>query len=389
MARQQQFGGARQFGHAVFVHQNQLVIVAAKSGRPNVADQQGDTFAGAFELGVGHQVLTFGGKTHAIKRPRLRPLRLGSRKKNVGVFDKVQVGHFATAVFFDFLLTGGGGPPIRHGRRGDQGTGPRQGLQGGGHHVLRRHHIDPLHPMGGGQLHRPGNQHHLGTRFLRGPGNGKTHLARGVVGDAAHRVNRLKGGACRDQHLLPGQAFGLKVGNHLGHQIGGLQHAPVTGFTTGLIPGAHAQHNGPIGRHLVQVALGRRVGPHFPVHGRGQQQGRALTRSGQAQQAEQFIGPTLGQFGDEVGTARGDQQRIGLPAELDVGHVVVHAGVPLRTEHGPPRQGLHRHRRDELGRRLRHHHLHRGAFALQIAAKLGGFVASHPPGESQQNVFAL
>jgi hypothetical protein len=137
-----------------------------------------------------------------------------------------------------------------------------------------------------------------------------------------------------------------------------------------------------------QVALRGRVRPHLAVHGRGQQQGHALLRARQAQQAQQFVGPALGQAGDEIGAARRDQDGIGLAREVDVRHVVGLARIPLRAVHRPVRQRLHGHGRDELGGRLGHHHLHGGALLDERAAQLRRFVTGYASAEAQDDVFA-
>ncbi len=74
--------------------------------------------------------------------------------------------------------------------------------------------------------------------------------------------------------------------------------------------------------------------------------------------------------------------------QVDVRHVVGLARIPLRAIDRPVGQRLHRHRRDEMLRRLGHHHLHGGAFLDQGAAQFGRLVAGDAAGEAQDDMFA-
>ena len=69
-----------------------------------------------------------------------------------------------------------------------------------------------------------------------------------------------------------------------------------------------------IGLELGHISLGGRVGPHFAVHGRRQNQGYCLQGSGQTHEAEQFIGLAVDEFGHEIGTGWGNQDGIGIAA---------------------------------------------------------------------------
>ena len=178
-------------------------------------------------------------------------------------------------------------------------------------------------------MHRPCHQSHVGTRFTRSAGNGKTHFSARKVRDAPHGVDGLERRAGRDQHFLTCQHLGGKKGNHLFQQFAGLQHAPIAGFAAGLVAVAHTQHRGTVLRHLGQVALGGGVRPHLAVHGGRQQQGYTVDGPGQAHQAQQLVGPALHQAGNEISAARRNHDGISLAAEVDVRHVVGLAGVPL------------------------------------------------------------
>ena len=182
-----------------------------------------------------------------------------------------------------------------------------------------------------------------------------------MVGDAAHRVDGLKGRPGGDHHALAQQRLGRQEGDQLLDQFARLQHAPVAELAAGLVAVRHAQQVGAVVDHLLQVALRGGMRPHLAVHGRSEQQRRAGNRACQAQQRQQLASAALRQLGDEVGAGRRHHDGVGLAAQVDVGHVVVRPRVPLRHVDWSPRQRLHRHRRDELARGLGHHHLHRGA----------------------------
>ena len=98
----------------------------------------------------------------------------------------------------DLLVGGGEWTVVGHRRRHNQ----RVGLLGPGQHrvahLLRRADRHHLHHWWGGQALGGGDQHHPRAPVAGSLGDGVAHLARGMVGDDAHRVNRLGGAACAD-----------------------------------------------------------------------------------------------------------------------------------------------------------------------------------------------
>ena len=68
--RQHLFTGMRQFASPSLVDQKQGIVIPTKGGRPDVAHQQRHAFADALGRSVGQQVMAFGRKTDAKKRPR-------------------------------------------------------------------------------------------------------------------------------------------------------------------------------------------------------------------------------------------------------------------------------------------------------------------------------
>ena len=259
----------------------------------------------------------------------------------------------------------------------------------GGVHFQGGAHIAALRAARGGQAHRAGHQADLGAGFVRGPGQGKTHLAAGQIGDAAHRVDSLVRGPGGDQHAPTGQHLGLKKRDQILEQLLGLEHAAVAGLAAGLVALTHAQHGGAVLAQLGHVTHRGRMGPHFAVHGRCQQQGHRFLGARQAHQAQEVVSAAMQQLGHEVGAGGRHQNRVGFAAEVDVRHVVGLAGVPLRDVDGPVAQGLHGYRGDELRGRLGHDHLHLRALLDQQAAQIGRLVAGHAAGQPQNNVFTV
>ena len=278
-------------------------------------------------------------------------------------------------------------PPIGHRRGGDEDLGVGLLSQHRLVHVSGAAHVQALHATRRLKRHGARNQGHLGARFAGRSRDGKPHLAAGEVGDAAHRVDGFKGGTGGDQNPAPTQALGLEMGHHVLQDLLRLEHAAVPRLPARLIALPHAQHHRPVGLELGHIALRGRVRPHLSVHGRRQDQGHAIDGSGQAHQAEQFVGPAMDQFGHEIRAGRRHHDGIGFTAQVDVGHVVGFARVPLRGVHRPVGQGLHGDGGDELGRGLGHDHLHRGPLFDHGPAQLRRFVAGDAPAQAQDDVF--
>ncbi len=96
----------------------------------------------------------------------------------------------------------------------------------------------------------------------------------------------------------------------------------------------------------------------------------------------------MGEFGHEIRTGRHNQDGIGPTAEVDVGHAIVHAAVPGVFPDGAAGQRLHGGRGDKASGGGSHDHVHGGAFVLQAAQQLGGFIAGDAAGQPQDNAFS-
>lgn len=387
LARQRQLVGARQHGVAVFVEQNDGILILPEGVVADIPDQQGNALAFALGGAVFDQVFRLGGKADAIRPARQRSGR-GDRGEDVGVLHELEFGRAAAVLLFQLLLARVGDAPVGHGRHRDEHMLAFDARHHGVVHLLGREHVDAAHAVRRGERGRPRYQRHLGAGFAGGARDRITHLAGRKIGDAAHRIDRLESRPGRDQHALAGQDFMLEGGDQFFEQLLGFEHASKTRFAAGLFARAGAEDADAVcaqGRH---VALGGRVLPHFDVHRRGDQK-RHAARTRHAQGREQVVAGAVRQFADEVGRAGRDQHRVGAAREVDVRHVVRHARIPLIEPDGVAGQRLHRHGTDEMGRRIGHHDLHLRALLDQRAAQFGRLVAGHAPGQAENDLFTL
>ncbi len=93
------------------------------------------------------------------------------------------------------------------------------------------------------------------------------------------------------------------------------------------------------------------------------------------------------QFGDKVGGAGRNHNRIRIACQIDMRHVVADARIPLICIDGLAGQRLHRYRRDELRCCLCHHHLYRCAGFGQCARKFRHLVTGDTTGQTQHDFF--
>ena len=331
--------------------------------------------------------MALSGETDAIQSAAATTLRLGDSGKNVWVFNKPDGRWHAGRGFLDFLRHRRSRTPVCHRSTGNEDRGTGDLLVDCGEHLIRRANIPTLHATRGVQAHRPCDQAHLCAGFTRRPGQGEAHFSTRQVGDAAYWVDRLIGRPGSNQNMLADQGLGLKKCQQLIEQLQRFEHAPVTGFTAGLLALSDRQDRGAIRAQLGHIALRGRVSPHLAVHGRREQQGKTRQGPRQTQQTQQVVCPALHQLSHEIRTCRRNQAGIGRAAQRDVQHVVIGTRVPLGVIHGTLAQCLHGDRGDELGRSLSHHHLHGGALLDQGPAQLCGLIAGNAASQTQQNMF--
>ena len=106
------------------------------------------------------------------------------------------------------------------------------------------------------------------------PGDGVAHLTGGVVGEVAHRIQGLLGGAGGDQHMAALQVVGQsQAAENVVHQLLGLRHPPGAHRSAGQVAGAGGDDLPAVAAQNVQVVLGHLVFVHVGVHGRGNEFG--------------------------------------------------------------------------------------------------------------------
>ena len=207
-------------------------------------------------------------------------------------------------LLFDLVVGHGGGAVVRHGGSHDEHIG---GVKAAGHRLV--------HLPGGGHRHISGkldrrqrglsvDQGHFGAPHGGGAGKGVAHLAGGVVGQVAHRVQCLLRGAGGHRNAHPCQI--LRAGD-------GVQDVLDQYFLLGQAPAAHilaGQHTAFRGDDSKAVPLQRGkvilrdgVFQHAGVHGGGHQLG-AL--SSQHHGGKHIVRNAVRHFGNDIGGGGGD-----------------------------------------------------------------------------------
>jgi hypothetical protein len=178
IAKQASFSARRRdLGHrgaasrrALLVHQQQGVVVLAEGGRADVAHQQRHALAGALGLGVGQQVVAFGGKADAVQRAAAGALAGATPARMSGFSTNASAGGWPLPSFLIFWSA------ALAGRQSATAAAAMNtvawwhlGLHGG-LHVQRRLHVDARTPRGVGRPPgRPPASPRRRPRARRGP----------------------------------------------------------------------------------------------------------------------------------------------------------------------------------------------------------------------------
>ena len=145
---------------------------------------------------VFQHVLRFGGKAH---QHLAGLLALPHGSGDIRVFHQRERKRFSSALL-ELLCSRMLHAVIRRGRRlHDDVLFPTAG-QHGIIQALRRGDGHQLHALRRDDMHRPREQRDLRAAIARSLRQGVAHLAGGIVGEVAHRINALHGGAGGDQH---------------------------------------------------------------------------------------------------------------------------------------------------------------------------------------------
>ena len=231
------------------------------------------------------------------------------------------------------------------------------------------------------------DQGHFGAPHGGGAGKGVAHLAGGVVGQVAHRVQRLLRGAGGHCDAQPCQI--LRAGN-------GVQDVLDQHFLLGqasaahILAGQHAAFGGDDGKAVPlqrgKVILRDGVFQHAGVHG-GRH--KLWTLCSQHYGGKHIVRNAVRHFGDDVGGGRGYKDHICLFCQRDVGDLKLE--IPVKGVHHAlvAGQGLKGERSDELGGVPGRNDLHIGSQLAQCAGHVGHFIGGNAAADAQKDAFSL
>ena len=208
-----------------------------------------------------------------------------------------------------------------------------------------------------------------------------------MVGEIAHRIQRLLGGASGDQHLfahhilLMSQIVEDDLQQHLR-----LRQLPLAHGTAGQIPAGRLHHLPAVAAQGIQIVLGHWIFVHLGVHSRYHDLG---TVAGQHRGGQHIVRQAVRQLGDDVGRSRSDHHQISLVGHGDVLHL--EGKIPVKGVHQclVAGQRLKGHRRDKLCGVLGHEHLHIAPQLHQGGSQVGHFVCGDPAGDPQHHRLSL
>ena len=279
----------------------------AGRGRNVVGQNPVAAFFGQFRLGIGDDVVGLRGKADDEVRPFGIAVRDGG--EDVGIFRQRQ-GRRLARLLLDLVVARPFGAPV--------GNGGGEHRDVGGQRLLHRleHLLRCLDFYHGearriGQIDRTGHQHHLGAGRGGGGCNGVALLARGTVGDIAHRIDRLIGRSRCDQDACAGERSGPahdRFGG--GGDFQRLGHAAQTRFAAlGHLAGVRPDDVHAVAAQLRKIARRRLGGPHLRIHRRRDQDGlggREQDRGGE------IVGVTARHLGQQIRRRRRDDDEIGV-----------------------------------------------------------------------------
>src|SRR5690606_34122335 len=105
-----------------------------------------------------------------------------------------------------------------------------------------------------------------------------SRFARAAIGYHPDGIDSFRSGAGGDKHALASERFGLEEGDQFGKKLVWFQHAPAADFATSLFTFGRAEQMYSVLVEQSDIALCGRVQPHFPVHGRSNQQRAVAAR---------------------------------------------------------------------------------------------------------------
>ena len=231
------------------------------------------------------------------------------------------------------------------------------------------------------------DQGHFRAPHGGGAGKGVAHLAGGVVGQVAHRVQRLLRGAGGHRDAQPCQI--LRAGDGVQdvlHQHLFLGQASAAH----ILAGQHAAFGGDDGKAVPlqrgKVILRDGVFQHAGVHGGGYQL-RAF--GGQHHGGKHIVRNAVRHFCNDVGGGGGYQDHICLFCQRDVGDLKLE--IPVKGVHHAlvAGQGLKGERGDELGGVPGHDDLHIRTQLAQCTGHIGHLIGGNAAAHAQQDALAV
>jgi hypothetical protein len=206
-------------------------------------------------------------------------------------------------------------------------------------------------------------------RFRR---NRVPHPAARSIADEPHGVDVFERRARRHEHPRTRQRAFRPQDLHRGFDDVGrlgqtaLANPPAGQVTLARIDELHAAR----GQHL-EIPDDRGMREHVAVHRRRDHDRR---RRRQVERRQKVIGDAVGEFADDIGRRRGDEQQIDGRSQGNVLDVGIRARLPLIGDDLAAGDGLEGQRADEPGGGLRHDGDHVVAVLLQAARDLDGLV---------------
>ena len=212
-----------------------------------------------------------------------------------------------------------------------------------------------VHEGDQGQAGGAGDQGDLGPPEHGLPGDGIPHPAGAVVGEEAHRVQGLLGGAGghRHPHPLEGLGPGQLPGDVIQEDLR-LGHLSAAHRLAGQQAAVRRDDLKAVALQGLQVVLGDGVFQHGGVHGWGHQ---LLALGRQDHGGEHIVGNAVGQLGDDIRRGRGNEDQVRCRGQRDVMDVV--GKIPVKSVHHAAvvGEGLEGQGGDELRGIPGHHHV--------------------------------
>ena len=220
-----------------------------------------------------------------------------------------------------------------------------------------------------------------------GAGHGIAHLAGGMVGQVAHGVQRLLGGAGSHGNVQACQIFGLGDGvqDVLNEHIL-LGQAAAAYILAGQQAALGGDDRKAVVLQRLEVVLGDGIFQHPGVHGRGDQLG-AL--GGQHHGGEHVVGNAVGHLGNDIGRGRGHEDDVGFLGQRDVGDFKLEIAVKGVHHALVARQGLKGEGRDELGGVPGHDDFHVGPQLFECAGHVCHFIGGNAAADAQKDAFSV